>query len=212
MTERQSDGVATRIVGVFEHNSECRESALNRVPAVPLHEHVYEVALEQLSIGARYDPLFRGQNGLIHFFCSITAILDTNRQMVENNLYRGMEQDLSMANFRYHFLPRNNSALYQKFSRKLGIDVKQLPQYNLDDWLNPQSRKYIPAVAEAIFYYHARAEQGPSTSSTYKFQAGPASLGSAWHPTLNQPYAFCPYIFAAIVSGACFQRDLAHVH
>lgn len=34
-----------RIVGYFEHNDACQASMLKRTPAVPLHPHVYEVAV-----------------------------------------------------------------------------------------------------------------------------------------------------------------------
>src|SRR5882762_7587879 len=38
-----------RTVGHLEHNEQCRGSFLRRIPAVPLHPHVIEVALKQLS-------------------------------------------------------------------------------------------------------------------------------------------------------------------
>lgn len=43
-----------RIIGYFEHNEECWSATLVRYPSIPLHEHVYEVALKQLSQGTRY--------------------------------------------------------------------------------------------------------------------------------------------------------------
>jgi hypothetical protein len=64
-----------------------------------------------------------------------------------------------ISNFRYHFLPTDNSTLYSKYSRLLGINVKQAPQYNLDDWLNPLSSNFIPAIHDAIFHYNARADK-----------------------------------------------------
>ena len=45
-----------RIIGYFEHNEECRSATLVRYPSIPLHDHVYEVVLKQLSQGARYVP------------------------------------------------------------------------------------------------------------------------------------------------------------
>ena len=45
-----------RIIGYFEHNEECQNSTLVRYPSIPLHDHIYEVTLEQLSQGARYKP------------------------------------------------------------------------------------------------------------------------------------------------------------
>jgi hypothetical protein len=54
IVERSSDGEITRIAGIFEHNAECQVAILKRLPAIPLHEHVYEVALEQMEAGAEF--------------------------------------------------------------------------------------------------------------------------------------------------------------
>ncbi|KAH7879995.1 uncharacterized protein C8R40DRAFT_1066132 [Lentinula edodes] len=51
--ERVGDGVITRIAGAPEHNSSCQTAVLERIPPVPLHDHVYEVALAQLRSRAR---------------------------------------------------------------------------------------------------------------------------------------------------------------
>jgi hypothetical protein len=56
--ERASDGEISRVAGYFEHNLGCKASVLKRLPAIPLHNHVYEIALEQLEVGARWDFLF----------------------------------------------------------------------------------------------------------------------------------------------------------
>lgn len=53
VTERESDGEVTRIIGILEHNPACQKSVMTRIPAVPLHPHVYEIALDQLRNGAR---------------------------------------------------------------------------------------------------------------------------------------------------------------
>jgi hypothetical protein len=47
-----------RIVGVLEHNAQCREQLMQRLPAIPLHAHVWEVALQQLSDGARLALIY----------------------------------------------------------------------------------------------------------------------------------------------------------
>jgi hypothetical protein len=57
IVERSSDGEITRITGAFEHNTECQVAVLTRLPAIPLHEHVYEVALEQMESGAKFVSL-----------------------------------------------------------------------------------------------------------------------------------------------------------
>lgn len=53
ITERISDGEITRIIGQFKHNEKCCQAVMTRLPAVPLHHHVYEIAIEQLQNGAR---------------------------------------------------------------------------------------------------------------------------------------------------------------
>lgn len=56
VTYDASSSNVLRIIGYFEHNEGCRNATLVRYPSIPLHKHVYEVALEQLSQGARYVP------------------------------------------------------------------------------------------------------------------------------------------------------------
>lgn len=41
------------VVGFFGHTSGCLDGLMTRCPPVPLHKHVYEVALAQLAQGAR---------------------------------------------------------------------------------------------------------------------------------------------------------------
>jgi len=60
---------------------------------------------------------------------------------------------------RYEFLQTDSSRLYRKYSKQHGIDVTQLPQYNIDDWLDKDSPRYKPEIAAAVFYYHARVER-----------------------------------------------------
>lgn len=56
VTECIGDGCVTCIAGILDHNEGCRMALLEWLPAIPLHEHVYEVALNQLANGARYFP------------------------------------------------------------------------------------------------------------------------------------------------------------
>ena len=51
----ESDGAISAISGFFGHNNDCQQSIMKRVPAVPLHPHVYEVALSQLKGGSGCD-------------------------------------------------------------------------------------------------------------------------------------------------------------
>ncbi|KAJ3907755.1 hypothetical protein F5879DRAFT_986170 [Lentinula edodes] len=144
ITEQVRNGVISRIAGIVEHNSQCQVAVLQRLPPIPLHDHVYEVALEQLRNGA-----------------SLTAIQETNRKMLEAKMYRGLDLfDPKIANIRYLFLPTDHTSLYRKASKELGYDPRLQPQYNVDDWLNAESRSFRPEIADAVFHYSARAEAG----------------------------------------------------
>ena len=58
ITYNESTGNIKRVIGFFDHNDQCKAQKLMRIPSIPLHEHVYEVALAQLSQGARYGRFF----------------------------------------------------------------------------------------------------------------------------------------------------------
>ncbi|KAF9042530.1 hypothetical protein BDP27DRAFT_1374305 [Rhodocollybia butyracea] len=122
----QDDGRVTWIAGILDHNAACQNAVLERRPPVPLHEHVYKVALEQLRNGA-----------------SITAIQEKNQEMMNAKRYHDMKTyDPATANVRYIFLPTDHSSLYRKAAKGLGVDTRELPQYNVDDWLNPHSPNF----------------------------------------------------------------------
>lgn len=46
---READYAVMKFAGLLHHHEPCRHVVLRRLPAVPLHPHVYEVALLQLS-------------------------------------------------------------------------------------------------------------------------------------------------------------------
>ena len=66
LTECVETGAVLRITGIREHSGGCESEQLQRLPYVPLHEHVYEVALRQLEAGARYV----GRCGEVYSPCS----------------------------------------------------------------------------------------------------------------------------------------------
>ncbi|KAJ7110244.1 hypothetical protein C8R43DRAFT_962415 [Mycena crocata] len=144
ITERESDGAVSSIIGCLSHNVECQNSVLKRLPAIPLHPHVYEVALEQLKSGS-----------------SVSAIQTKNIEMMQNKSYRDMDTfNPAHANFRYQYLPSDSRQLYRLYTRSEGIDVSFKPQYNIDNWMNPTSPYFCPQIHDAIFHYSARCEQG----------------------------------------------------
>ena len=53
LTFRLHDLRILRVVGILKHNEACMKRKTRRLPAVPLHEHVWQVALQQLNDGAR---------------------------------------------------------------------------------------------------------------------------------------------------------------
>ncbi|KAF8532593.1 hypothetical protein JB92DRAFT_2824413 [Gautieria morchelliformis] len=94
--------------------------------SVRLHEHVWQVALQQLNDGA-----------------SITAIQGCNQELCHAKLYHNQAtHDPLTANVCYEFLDTDSSRLYKKYSSAHGIDVAEAPQYNIDNWLNPNSPAY----------------------------------------------------------------------
>jgi hypothetical protein len=44
-------------------------------------------------------------------------------------------------------------------NRFQGVNFAELPEYNLDNWLNPSSPGYIEELKRAVFYYGARTEK-----------------------------------------------------
>ncbi|KIJ37161.1 hypothetical protein M422DRAFT_260318 [Sphaerobolus stellatus SS14] len=143
LTYNETESRILRIVGIPSHNEKCARKTTQRLPPIPLHEHVWQIALEQLEQGA-----------------SITAIQTRNRELCQIKGY----QDQSMwnpatANVCYELLPSDSRSLYRQFSQKLSVDITKPPQYNIDDWLDKNSPNYKPEIAAAVFYYRARVAE-----------------------------------------------------
>ncbi|KAF8521299.1 hypothetical protein JB92DRAFT_3094470, partial [Gautieria morchelliformis] len=143
ITYRMSDYHVRRITGVLSHNDSCLVRKMMRLPAIPLHDHVWQVALQQMMGGA-----------------SITSIQARNVELCHAKMYSDQAtHDPRTMNVRYEILPSDSCRLYRKYSRMHGIDVSEHPQYNLDNWLNPESTAYKPELAGAVFDYQARVEK-----------------------------------------------------
>lgn len=63
------------------------------------------------------------------------------------------------ANYRYELLTTDFASLYRKHNRQCGIDITVSPEYNLDNWLNPQHSDFKKDLHAAIFHYCARSEK-----------------------------------------------------
>jgi len=73
VTRNSVTNAISRITGFLEHNELCISATLQRVPAIPLHPQVYEIALAQLRVGAE-----------------IGAIKSHNASMIEKRAYEGI--------------------------------------------------------------------------------------------------------------------------
>ncbi|KAF8493528.1 hypothetical protein JB92DRAFT_3100178, partial [Gautieria morchelliformis] len=143
ITYHMSDYHVRRITGVLSHNDSCLARKMMRLPAIPLHDHVWQVALQQMMGGA-----------------SITSIQARHVELCHEKMYSDQAtHDPRTMNVRYEILPSDSCRLYHKYSRMHGIDVSEHPQYNLDNWLNPESTAYKPELAGAVFDYQARVEK-----------------------------------------------------
>jgi hypothetical protein len=99
-------------------------------------------------------------NKILKLLFSITAIQNCNQELCQAKLYsRQATHNPKTANICYKFLQSDSSRLYRKYSSTHGIDVTQPPQYNVHNWLNPNSPAYKADLADAVFYYRAWTNQ-----------------------------------------------------
>lgn len=80
-----------------------------------------------------------------------------NRKYVLGCLYPGQTADWAYSRHRRLLKKKDSRSLYRQAQRKEGIDVNERPHRNIDSWLNPLSPDYNPVLAEAVFFYSARA-------------------------------------------------------
>ncbi|KAF4602770.1 hypothetical protein EYR40_005987 [Pleurotus pulmonarius] len=101
-----------------------------------------------------------------------------NLEMLDRKQYQGQgTADASHTNVRYTLLPSDNATLYRKFSRQHGVNVRNAPEHNLDNWLNPNSPDYKPVLRDAVFFYAARAAKGERLKVCI---ATPEMVEAAW--------------------------------
>src|SRR5882762_4322108 len=129
-----------RIHGYFEHNQGCHDAGLARIPTRPLHPSVLDVALNQLKDLAMLD-----------------AIQARNRELYMARGYPGQPYDLKDSVYHWLLQPTDMQSLYRQHNRTIGVDVTSPDYVNVDAWLDPESPKYKPELADAIFHYSARA-------------------------------------------------------
>ncbi|KAG8869638.1 hypothetical protein FRB97_000915 [Tulasnella sp. 331] len=148
ITYRTSDRQILRITGILNHNQACQHARLVRRPAIPLHPQVYNIALKQLQDGA-----------------SLQAVKITNQRLISSSSYAGLRDDPQFRNARYLILRTDSSRLYRALAHLKGIKTSQLPEVNIDRWLNPTSSAYQPLLHQAVLHY------APRTSKEGRFEA-----------------------------------------
>ncbi|KIJ37260.1 hypothetical protein M422DRAFT_781831 [Sphaerobolus stellatus SS14] len=52
VTYHHTSSHITRIVGILQHNEACEMQEMKRLPPIPLHPHVWKIAIEQINEGA----------------------------------------------------------------------------------------------------------------------------------------------------------------
>jgi hypothetical protein len=132
-----------RVRGHFEHNQGCKTANIGHIPPIPVHPSVYAAALAQLRDGA-----------------SFSDIRQKNRDLFEARAYADFPADLASSPYRWLLTHNDSRSLYRQYNRMKGVSVTNAPEINVDDWLDPQSDKYNPTLAHAIFHYSARADRG----------------------------------------------------
>ncbi|KZS86492.1 hypothetical protein SISNIDRAFT_420811, partial [Sistotremastrum niveocremeum HHB9708] len=132
-----------RISGCLDHDEDCQAAVMKRRPAVPLHPHVYQVAVAQLLDGA-----------------NISSVQRKNGEMIAAKAYFDMVSwDPATANHRYILLQSDSSQLYHLYMKALGIDTSIEGELNVHRWLDPTHPGFSLAVREAVFYYVPRVER-----------------------------------------------------
>ncbi|KAF8531841.1 hypothetical protein JB92DRAFT_3092071 [Gautieria morchelliformis] len=92
LTYRMSDYHVQRITGVLSHNDSCLDRKMMRLPAIPLHDHVWQVALQQMMGGS-----------------SITSIQARNVELCHAKMYSDQAtHDPRTTNVRYEILPSDS--------------------------------------------------------------------------------------------------------
>jgi hypothetical protein len=127
----------------LQHNQACKDAEYTRIPPVPVHPSVFEVALSQLRDGATYADVRK-----------------KNRELLAARSYKDFPADLHTSPYRWLLERRDSRSLYRQFTRMNGVKMTEKPEVNIDEWMDPTSSQYNRTLAEAVFHYSARANKG----------------------------------------------------
>ncbi|CAK5263752.1 unnamed protein product [Mycena citricolor] len=131
-----------RIRGQLQHSEDCQNARIENLPVFPLHPEVFDFALKQLKDGA-----------------TIADVRRKNREMFAQKSYPSFPKNLKESCFRWIFTSNDSRSLHRKHHLQNGVALRDIPEIQIDDWLNPDSLAYNPTLAKAVFHYSARAER-----------------------------------------------------
>ncbi|KAF7293435.1 SWIM-type domain-containing protein [Mycena indigotica] len=144
ITVHPPTGAILRVRGLAEHNAACDSAMLEHRPHQPVAAIVYRTALEQLSSGAQMRAIFRKNVELIRIGRG-------------KHGYPGFPVDRVKDPYRWLLDQRKETrSILRQFQRLKGVKLRERAEYNIDDWLDPDSQHYKPVLASAIFHYSAR--------------------------------------------------------
>ncbi|KAK4694221.1 hypothetical protein P7C70_g8773, partial [Phenoliferia sp. Uapishka_3] len=162
---RESDRAILRISGILTHNPGCVDAKLVRRPVIPLHPHVYEVALAQLAEGA-----------------DLTAVQERNTAYINEGKYRDIQSfNPKTTNWRYEIIPTDNKTIYCQHYRAIGINWSKIPELNIDEWLDEQSDAFKSELSVAVTGYRARTDEHDRFQLTIQTEEMKASAWKFGH-------------------------------
>ncbi|EJD45844.1 hypothetical protein AURDEDRAFT_165300 [Auricularia subglabra TFB-10046 SS5] len=143
VTRWSSSQQVMRVRGQLQHNDACLGSHLSSVPKIALHPSVLDEALKQLRLGA-----------------TVADIQAHNRRLFKSRAYPGQPADLTLSTHRWIIMRHDMRTIYRQYAQLLGVNLREQPEVNIDEWLDPDSPQFNKTLADAVFHYSARAEQG----------------------------------------------------
>ncbi|EJD36416.1 hypothetical protein AURDEDRAFT_130079 [Auricularia subglabra TFB-10046 SS5] len=185
VTRWSSTRAIMRVRGQFEHNTACLEADMSAIPKVPLHPSVLDEALKQLRLGA-----------------TVADIQAQNLRLFRARAYPSQPADLTLSSHRWVIMRQDMRTIYRQYAQLHGVDLREQPEVNIDEWLNPASPKFNKTLADAVFHYAARAEHSERFEACV---ATPEMRDAAWR------YAHQKQLIFDGTFGVCDRRILLFI-
>ena len=89
----------------------------------------------------------------------LADIHDKNRTLIQSPEFMNQFSAHDRETHRWLLRATDTRSLYRQYNRMEGIKVTEPAHINVHEWLDPLSSQYNPILADAIFYYHGRANK-----------------------------------------------------